>query len=117
MKKKIWFVSRHEPTEEQRALVPNFDLVKVDDIDGFDYKAVHKLMEKADAEGVEHFAVVNAALALNIISWYAGEPQYTTVVVFENASRPAEGGKPTFTAKAAHAWTCGFGSVWRASLV
>lgn len=50
--KVYWFVSRHTPTPQQEALTSG-QLIKVDDIDGFNKAAVEDLLVKADVEGID----------------------------------------------------------------
>lgn len=101
---KIAFISRHEPTEEQSDLVGvrNGELVPVGDVDGFDAAAVRALVSDKFREGFRAFAVVNAALALEICVWAeeAGVGNLgIDIWVFQNGARPAvDGGKPSFVA-------------------
>ena len=104
---KTWFITRHDPTEDQVALVPG--LIKVPDINGFDKSAINALLREALASDVDRIIVVNAAMALNIAALALEREQFIYVGIFENAARPAEGGKPTFAAAAIHWWVveCG----------
>lgn len=107
--KTYWFVSRHEPTDDQHRLV-NGNLVKVDDINAFDKNAVNELVRKASEENVDGFIVVNPALALNIAAAAFERKEFTVIGVFENANRAPEGQKPTFEAKALHWWSVEYGA-------
>jgi hypothetical protein len=97
-----WFITRHDPTADQVALVPG--LIKVPDINGFDKGAISALLNEAAAADVYRIVVVNAAMALNIAALALEREQFLCVGIFENAARPAEGGKPTFEAAAIHWW-------------
>lgn len=99
--KDMLFISRHAPTTRQVELsaARGFSLIHVGDVDGFDMGAIRALV--ATHEGATAFAVVNAAVALNLLA-ILGQ---TIIGVFENANRAAEGAKPQFEAKALHVWT------------
>ena len=104
---KTWFVSRHEPTLAQLALVPG--LIKVPDINAFDRLAVDTLLSQMGKNDVDRVIVVNAALALNIAALAAEREQFLCIGVFENANRAPEGEKPTFEASALHWWYVEYG--------
>ena len=95
-----WFVTRHDPTADQLALVPG--LIKVPDINGFDKGAISALLDKAAGADINRLIVVNAAMALNIAALALEREQFLCVGIFENAARPAEGAKPTFAVAAIH---------------
>lgn len=88
------FISRHQPTPGQVEIAARggIELVPVGDRDGFTIEP----SEFLDFAGV---VVVHAGAALAL----AGIE--TPVGVFENAARPAEGGKPSFEAVALQVWT------------
>ncbi len=86
IRKVMAFISRHEPTAEQRTLAAQagYLLEHVGDIDAF----------KGDIEGVTKggytaAAVVHPYLALRIAGWMP-------VGVFRNVQRPLADGRPTF---------------------
>ena len=110
---KIAFISRHEPTEAQAELVDVFDgqLVAVGDVDGFDAAAVAALVNKCRMDGIAAFAVVNAAVALNVAAAMEDVSEAADVFVFRNTARPVVGGKPEFVTDAVHRWTVG-GGAW-----
>ena len=89
--KRFAFISRHEPTPGQIALAAaeGIELVAVGDRDAF-------TIDAAEFAGFEGAVVVHPAAALKL--YYAG----LGIGIFENAARPAEGGKPAFEAKALH---------------
>ena len=95
------FVSRHVPTDDQIKLAADkgFKLVHVGDVDAFDVNAVDAVF--TDNPGTA-FAVVNPALAMNLVS--LARDTDVTIGVFQNAARPADGGKPTFKAVNLHVW-------------
>lgn len=99
------FVSRHEPTPEQRALAKKdgYELVHVGDMDAFDHELDNKLCKLVAEGGYTAVACVHAVIALRVLSFGTG---YTNprvrVVIFENGQRADAGGKPTFFARAMH---------------
>jgi hypothetical protein len=84
------FISRHQPTAEQFALAEQngIVLIPVGDMDAFTVNAA----DIGDFEGV---VVVHPAAAMRLSSKYI-------IAVFENGTRPEEGGKPSFFAKDLH---------------
>jgi len=93
MNKKFAFISRHQPTDEQRAIAANkgIELVVVGDADGFSF--THPWVDdKGDFEGVVVFDP-GAALSL---------APYFVVGVFENSNRAPEGQPPIFIPKELH---------------
>lgn len=100
--KRLGFISRHTPTADQVRLASEqgYTLVQLTDVDAFSpmsqWSSVVKQAIGSDYEG---FIVVHPALAIRLLA--AGK----VVGVFENAQRAAEGGKPTFEAKALHIFT------------
>ncbi len=107
---KIAFISRHEPTEAQADLagVRDGELVPVGDVDGFDAAAVRGLVTAKFNEGFRAFAVVNAALALEICAW-AGDVGIGNlgieIWVLQNGARPTlVAGKMSFVAIGATVW-------------
>ena len=89
------FISRHTPTREQLKMATDMgiELVHVGDADGFSVAPsyIHGL---GPFEGV---VVVHPGAALNLC-------QDFIVGVFENGTRPTEGGKPEFYAKSLTLW-------------
>lgn len=100
----IVFISRHVPTAEQHALAEKvgMKLFHVPDVDAFNKAECSSAMKNWLANGFRHFCVVNPALAMRVASW--ADSNGLTVWVFENGSRPVEGGKPSFFAKTLHRW-------------
>lgn len=86
---KFAFISRHEPTAEQRAMAADCDieLVSIGDRDAFSVTPAD-IEQAGDFDGV---VVVHPAAAMRL----AGQYQ---IGVFENANRAAPGERPTFTA-------------------
>lgn len=93
--KEFAFISRHEPTDEQCRLANELGiiLVPIGDMDAFTVTCAD-VAAHGDFSGV---VVVHPAAALTLSYGYA-------VGVFENGSRPEEGGKPSFFAKAFHVY-------------
>ena len=84
------FVSRHTPTAEQMSLAEKagIDLIPIGDMDAFSVTP-EDIETHGDFAGV---VVVHPAAALRLA------PNFV-IGVFENATRPVAGGKPTFYAK------------------
>ena len=84
------FISRHTPTDEQFALakMASIELIPVGDLEAFTV-APEDLEPFGQFDGA---IVVHPAAAMRL----AGD---LIIGVYENASRTAEGGKPTFYAK------------------
>jgi len=93
MNKKFAFISRHQPTDEQRVISANegIDLVAVGDADGFSLTQGW-VDDKGAFEGV---IVVHPGAALSLAPYFV-------VGVFENSNRAPEGQAPTFIAKELH---------------
>jgi len=91
--KKYAFISRHAPTPEQHTLAQKkgICLVEVGDADAFNPFALGLAAKNYAGAVVVHPA---AALTLKELGFEVG--------VFENGSRPVEGEKPAFFAKALH---------------
>jgi len=87
------FMSRHTPTSEQIEIAAKkgIDLISIGDRDAFTVTP-GDISKDGDFDGV---VVVHPAAALSLFSEY-------TIGVFENATRSAEGDRPTFYAKALH---------------
>ena len=100
----VAFIGRHSPTAEQEALFSqqNRQLEPVGDVDGFDFQAVKALILPLARKGYTEFATANVAIALNIARLAPMEGWRIWAV--ENGARPTEDGKPSFYAKAIHAW-------------
>ena len=85
------FVSRHEATPEQKELahLQGIELIQGTDLDAFSIKLsdLSKLLV-----GFSGAVVVHPMLAMKVA-------MLTQVGIYENGSRPAEGGKPQFYAK------------------
>jgi hypothetical protein len=88
--KKFAFISRHVPTQKQQELAAekDIDLIAVGDVDAF---TITPGMYMA-FDGV---VVVHPAAALRLCAYFP-------VGVFENGSRPVEGGASSFVAVALH---------------
>lgn len=100
------FISRHAPTDQQRDLAKakGFNLVHAGDVDAFDFDAVAAKFN--DCKGTA-FAVVNAAMAMHLVS-LADLDSPITIGVFENCNRAPDGQPPQFSAKALHMWNTSF---------
>ena len=101
--KNVAFISRHTATAEQQALAnaKGFNLIAVGDVDAFSVTpAMVYDMGKFDA-----VCVVHPAAAMRLQSHY-------DVLVFENVTRPAEGGAPAFFAKALHVFDAAPIAAW-----
>jgi hypothetical protein len=97
------FISRHNATSEQQALATaqGFQLVSVGDMDAF-------TVTHAMVAGIGQFdavCVVHPAAALRLQSHF-------DVLVFENGTRPADGGAPAFFAKALHVFKASPITAW-----
>jgi hypothetical protein len=97
--KRLAFISRHAPTQEQTDLAATlgYEIIHVGDVDAFSgelHTSILTVSASADAIAGVHPNIVMMAAALNIPCW-----------VFENASRPVEGGKPQFFCKGVMVWT------------
>lgn len=93
---KFAFVSRHEPTNQQRetAARMNVDLEWVGDKDGFALSA-EDLYDLAKYRGV---IAVHAGMVAELMS------RGFTVGVFQNVARPADGDRPSFEPGKLHVW-------------
>lgn len=100
------FISRHTPTEQQIALAKaeGFDLLHEGDVDAFDVDAVTQIVNRALTRQIYAFAVVHPALALNLVAELRHQDEPAHLGVFENASRPPEGGAPSFVPVCLHIW-------------
>jgi hypothetical protein len=89
------FISRHQMTEEQASLAQEqgIELIPVGDMDAFSV-CVDDVEEKGAFDGV---IVVHPAMALALARSFL-------VGVFENGTRPGEGEKPQFFAKALYVY-------------
>lgn len=87
------FISRHVPTAEQHALAAaqQVELIHVGDADAF----TCDIKQFSNYDGM---VVVHPALALRL-AW-----MHRPIGIFENGSRPVEGGAPQFFAKAFHVY-------------
>lgn len=87
----MWFISRHEPSNEQVELAQRagYTLIKQPDVDAFSWNV--PLGCVADA-----IAVVHPAAAMAVVE--SGRK----VAVFENANRAPVGSKPEFYAVSLH---------------
>lgn len=97
------FVSRHTPTIEQSELAAEkgIKLIHVGDVDAFDRNASDVLVKLAFDHSADGAIVVHPALGFHAMS--AG----LEVGIFENGTRPSEGGKPAFFAKSLQIWSIG----------
>ena len=101
--KQVAFISRHAATAEQNALAnaQGFNLVAVGDMDAFSVTPVMVYdMGKFDA-----VCVVHPAAAMRLQAHF-------DVLIFENGTRPSEGGAPSFFAKALHVFQAAPISAW-----
>lgn len=89
------FVSRHEPTPEQRqlALQQGIELDYVGDRDAFTVVR-EDIQSHGNYEGV---CVVHPAAALRLAPFYL-------VGIFKNGDRPGPDGKPSFKAESLHVY-------------
>jgi len=103
---KLAFISRHTPTPEQYALAnaKGHTLIHVGDCDAESIAAVANLALRLESEGFDGAVVAHVGLALDLAAKLADEVDGFTIGCFINGSRPLEGGKPTFYAKALHIW-------------
>lgn len=97
--KRLAFISRHAPTQEQSDLAATlgFEIIHVGDVDAFSkdlHRSILAAAEGADAIAGVHPNIIMMAASLKIQSW-----------VFENGTRPVEGGKPQFFCKGVMVWT------------
>lgn len=95
----LGFISRHAPTPEQRELAwkAGYHLAHLGDVDAFDCVAV-----RTAAKNYAAIAAVHPAVFMHLL-----ESETVSFIVFENGTRAAEGGPPSFYAKAMHVWHVG----------
>jgi hypothetical protein len=88
--KRLAFISRHAPTQEQIEIAAmwGFEIIHVGDVDAFDSK-LHYLVEEKIGDCHAVAAVhPNVCLMAHMLGHF--------VWVFQNSQRAAEGGKPQF---------------------
>ena len=106
--KNVAFISRHTATVEQQNLAnaQGFTLIAVGDVDAFSVTpAMVYDMGKFTGVKFDAVCVVHPAAAMRLQSHY-------DVLVFENGTRPAEGGAPSFFAKALHVFKAAPIAAW-----
>jgi hypothetical protein len=101
--KRLAFISRHAPTQEQidLALKLDHEIVHVGDVDAFDPGFLSQVRDKI--EGFDAVAAVHPNILLTQAFGSYGS-QGLPCWVFENGSRPVEGGKPQFFCKGVIIW-------------
>jgi len=101
--KRLAFISRHAPTQEQIELAATlgFEIIHVGDVDAFAKDLLKQVADKA--EDCDAIAAVHPNILLTQAAggWYrSGKP----VWVFKNENRPAEGGAPQFFCTGVTIW-------------
>jgi len=101
--KRLAFISRHAPTQEQidLALKLEHEIVHVGDVDAFDPGFLSTVADRI--AGFDAVAAVHPNILLTQALSYSGGTGLPCWV-FENGSRPVEGGKPQFFCKGVIIW-------------
>ena len=95
------FVTRHEPTPEQRAIAADkgFNLVHVGDVNAFDPRLESLIREMMQEHNATTVCCVHPMVA--VVALDAGAK---AIAIFENAMRAKEGEKPTFVPSTLHVY-------------
>lgn len=109
--KRIAFISRHAPTVEQIELAHSlgYEIVHVGDVDAFEPGFLSVVKDKI--AGFDAVAAVHPNILLTQAFGHYGE-QGIPCWVFENGSRPVEGGKPEFFCKGVIVWSPHIGDTY-----
>ena len=102
--KRLAFISRHAPTQEQIDLAEKLghQIVHVGDVDAFQPGFLSEVKEKT--AGFDAISAVHPNILLTQ-AFGSYDDSGLPCWVFENGARPTEGGKPEFFCKGVVVWT------------
>jgi hypothetical protein len=103
--KRLIFISRHAPTQEQIALAEKlgYHIIHVGDVDAFAPDLLTQVRETVETHKADALSTVHPnILATQAIGGWGHKA--VPVWIFKNDTRPVEGGKPQFV--------CGGVTIW-----